>query len=297
MKQTLTVIMAGAAVATLGGGAANAQNVKIENAIARVVYMPEDRSDISVEVQQGNSALPALQVLREGPNVRIDGNIHRGAQRSRSMNCQSGASGATPPTSPGEGAYASTRSTGRIALADAPLVVIRGPRNTSLSTSGAVHGAVGRGAEQVKLSIGGCGNWVIANVSGRSDISIGGSGGVWTGSARELKVAIGGSGDVRSTAVQNLTVSIGGSGDIAVQRVDGDARISIAGSGDVDIADGAVETLSVSVMGSGDVEVGGTVRDVSASIAGSGDIVIERVTGNISQRALGSGRVRILSSN
>lgn len=294
MKPTLSCILAGAAFATLGGTAANAQSIRIENVIARVVYMPENRSDIAVEVQQGNSSLPAPQVVRDGPNVRIDGNVHRRNLRSRTLNCSGSNRGSVPPTRPGEGAYASMRGTGRVALLDAPLIVIRGPLRADLRTDGAVYGAVGRGAQDVKLAAEGCGNWVVANVANDTELSIAGSGDVWTGSARNMKISIGGSGDVRSTSIRNLTVNIAGSGDVDVQRIDGDASVVIAGSGDVDIASGRVGALSVNVLGSGDVSIAGVVRDVSATIAGSGDIVIDRVTGNVSQRSLGGGEVRIL---
>lgn len=293
MKQTLSLLVAGVAVATLGGGAASAQTVRIENAIARVVYMPENRSDISVEVQQGSSSLPALEVVRDGSNVRIDGNLYRRGLRVRSLNCEGGRRGDAPPQRPGEGASASTRDTGRVELSDAPLIIVRGPRNADVRADGAVFGAVGRGAENVRLSSAGCGNWVIANVANETRINIGGSGDVWTGSARNLNIAIGGAGDVRATAVRELSVAIAGSGNVVLQRADGDVDVSIAGSGDVAIANGSIGRLQVNVMGSGDVDVGGVVRDVSASIAGSGDIVIDRVTGNVSKRALGSGDIRI----
>jgi len=293
MKQTLTLLLAGAAVATLGGGAASAQSVRVDNAIARVVYMPEARSDIAVEIQQGNSNLPALEVVREGGNVRIDGNIYRRGPRTRALSCEGGRRGDTPPSRPGEGASASVRGTGRVELSNAPLIIIRGPRDADVRTDGAVFGAIGRGAENVRLAHSGCGNWVIANVANDTKVSIGGSGDVWTGSARKLDVSIGGSGDIRSTAVGDLSINIAGSGDVEVQRAEGDARISIAGSGDVDITDGRIGQLQVNIMGSGDVQVGGVVRDVSASIAGAGDIVIDRVTGNVSKRAVGSGDVRV----
>lgn len=297
MTKALTLTMAAAAGALLFGGAASAQNIRIENAIARVVYIPEDRSDVAVEVQNGNAALPALEVTRDQRTVRIGGNLRRNGLRGRSLNCEGGSRRSGPPTSPGEGAYVTAAGVGRIAMSDAPLVVIRGPRNANIGADGAVHGAIGRGANNVRLASGGCGNWVVANVAGDTDLAIGGSGDIWTGSAENLKVAIGGSGDVRATSVRDLSVSIGGSGDVTVQRANGDVAISIAGSGDVDVADGQIDSLNVNVMGSGEVQVGGVVRDVAANVAGSGDIVVARVTGNVSQRAIGSGKVRVLNRN
>ena len=51
--------------------------VEIRNAVARVAVIAEDRTDIAVEVEQGSSGLPAIQVSRVGNEVRIDGGLRR----------------------------------------------------------------------------------------------------------------------------------------------------------------------------------------------------------------------------
>ena len=294
MKRTVGLMLAGALGSLAMTSVAAAQTVKVENAIARVVYMPEERSDIVVEVTGNTANLPAPQVRRERGNVVIDGQL--GRRGFRSMNCNGGTR-STPPSRPGEGASVSTRETGRVALEDAPMIVVRGPRGITIRADGAVYGAVGRGAESVDLGSSGCGTWVVANVPGQVKLAISGSGDVWTGSAEDMTIQISGSGDVRVANVEDLSVAIAGSGDVSVRRADGDVRVSIAGSGDVTIADGRIDNLSVNLAGSGDVDIGGVVHDVSASMAGSGDIVIRRVTGDVSQRAMGSGKIRILDRN
>lgn len=294
MTKPVSIMFAAAAGAVLFGGVANAQNVRVENAIARVVYIPENRSDVDVEIQSGTANLPPLDIRRSQGVVTIDGNINRNARRVRTLNCQGGGN-SEPPSRPGEGAYASVPGISRVSLMDAPLIIIRGPRDANIGTNGAVHGAIGRGANDVRLSSSGCGNWVIANVRGNTDVNIGGSGNIWTGATESLRINIGGSGDVRATTVKDLRVRIGGSGDVDVQRAVGDVSISVAGSGNVEISEGRINALQVSVMGSGEVEVGGVVNDVSATVAGSGDVVVHRVTGNVSQRILGSGKVRVLN--
>ena len=76
-----TALIAAAAVATLTGfvaAPASAAEVEIRNAVARVVVIVEDRQDIGVEVTQGQTRLPAIQVRRDGNDVKIDGGLRRG---------------------------------------------------------------------------------------------------------------------------------------------------------------------------------------------------------------------------
>ncbi|MEG2390449.1 DUF2807 domain-containing protein [Brevundimonas sp.] len=286
-----TVCMGVAAAALLAAGSASAQSVKIENAVARVVYIVENRSDVSVEVSNETGATPALQVTRSDGDITIRGNIGGRRNVIRINECHSGRS-RSPQSSPGEGANVTINGT-RVALSDAPMIVVRGPRDVKINSTGAVFGSIGRGAQSVELGSGGCGDWVVANVDGPSKISLGGSGQVWTGAAERLKIAIGGSGDVMAGSVGALEVAIGGSGDVNVQRVDGPVAISIAGSGDVNVAGGRVSDLSAQIVGSGDIDIEATVQDASVGIMGSGDIRIQRVTGNMSKRVAGSGEVRV----
>lgn len=286
-----TIAFGVAAMAMLAASGASAQAIKIENAVARVVYIVEDRSDVAVEVSNETGAMPALQVSRSGGDVTIRGNVGGRRNTIRINECHTGRS-RSPQSSPGEGASVTIDGT-RIALSQAPMIVLRGPRSVKINTSGAVFGSIGRGAQTVELGSGGCGDWVVANVSGSSSINIGGSGQVWSGSADRLKVAIGGSGDVRAGQVRALEVAIGGSGDVSVQEVNGPVAVSIAGSGDVNVADGRISDLSAQIVGSGDIDIGGTVEDASVGIMGSGDVRVRRVTGNVTKRVFGSGEVRI----
>ena len=52
--------------------------VEIRHAVARVAVIVEDRTDVAVEVEQGTSGLPAIQVSRVGDEVRIE--IRRGTE-------------------------------------------------------------------------------------------------------------------------------------------------------------------------------------------------------------------------
>lgn len=291
MKIILLSAVAAAAIA--GPALAKDPQVEIEHAVARVVVIVEDRADIGVEIQQGASRLPALRVDRHGDTVHIDGGLGRrmaGFRVGDSIrNCRSG----PDRTRPGQGASVEVRDLGRVNLDDAPLIVIRSPRNVNIDAGGAVYGSIGRGATSVDMGNGGCGDWVIANTDGPVDASMGGSGALTVGTSRSLEASLGGSGELTAGATGRLDLSMGGSGEAMIAQVDGDTDISIGGSGEVAIRRGRIPNLDVSIAGSGDVDFGGTAGDVSVSIAGSGDIRIAEATGSISRSVVGSGDIRI----
>lgn len=264
--------------------------VEIKDAVARVVVIVEDRADVAVEVTQGNTRLPKLQVRRRGDEIQIDGGLGGRRFNDAIRNCRSGPADARQP---GDGASVEVRDLGRINVSDAPLIIIRSPRDVNVSAGSAVFGAVGRGARSVELSNGGCGDWFVANTDGPLDLSLGGSGDIRTGTSRSLEASLGGSGTIRAGATGNLDLSLGGSGEAWVAAVDGDVDIAIGGSGEVSIPRGRARSFEVAIGGSGDIDFGGTAGDVSVAIAGSGDIRIAEVTGRVSRSIVGSGDIRI----
>lgn len=320
MKPAYLVAAATAAFAI--AGTVQAAEVEIRNAVARVVVIPEDRTDIAVEIDHGSSSLDRLTVTRRGDDVFIDGGLDRNAVR----NCSSGPANATQP---GEGATVELRGHGRINVSDTPLVVVRTPRDVDVTagrtggrsrilsigrggSSGAVFGSIGRGARSIELSNRGCGDWTVANTDGELDINnagsgsiragssrsldlaVAGSGGVTTGATGDADIAVAGSGDVTVAATRSAEVAIAGSGDVTINRLEGDRLdVSIAGSGDVRVNGGQVRTLEVSIAGSGNVTFDGRAGDVSASIMGSGDVRVAEATGSVNRRVMGSGEVRI----
>lgn len=296
MKPVITAAVIAAAAAAVMAAPAMAREgpeVEIRHAVARVAVIVEDRSDVAVEVEQGASGLPAIQVTRVGNEVRIDGGLRRRGflnRRSSIGECRSGPDNAQRP---GDGASVEVRDHGRINLSDAPLIVIRTPRQVDVSASGAVFGSVGRGATSVDLGSSGCGYWNVANTEGPVSLSIGGSGDIRAGSSTSLDISIGGSGSVTAGATRDLEIAIGGSGDVAVARVDGPLDVAIGGSGDVIVRDGTSPDVSISIAGSGDVNFGGVAVDVDVSIAGGGDVTIARATGAVSRSIVGGGDIRI----
>lgn len=278
---------------TLAQGAA-AQSVEVKDAVARVVVIPEDRRDIGVEIVPGRADLPALQVVRRGDDVRIDGGLGTRRLGLGQVNVLSRCESGDPEArQPGQGARIRVRGVGEVALEDAPMVVLRTPRDVDIETGEAVYGAVGPGARSVELHTGGCGQWTVANVSGPAAISVGGSGRVRIGEVQQLKASIGGSGSVTARAAHEVKASIGGSGDVRVGRVEGPIEVRIGGSGDVRLDSGRSEQVDVSIAGSGNVHFDGTAGRVAVATVGSGDVYIREVTGPISRSTVGSGKLRI----
>lgn len=271
----LAIVSAAAMAAALAAGSAAAMDgpsAKIEHAVARIVVIVEDRADIGVEIEQGTSGLPAVQVRRRGDDVIINGGLKGGLfGNSAIRNCQSGPDGARQP---GEGASVEVRRVGTVRLADAPLIVIRTPRAVEVDVNnGAVFGAVGRDASSIELNNGGCGDWTVANTEGTMSLSIMGSGDMRAGTSSRLEANIMGSGDIQAGATGGLEANVMGSGDISAARVDGPVEANIMGSGDINIP-GTVTSIEANIMGSGDITVGGATGSVTQSIMGSGNIVI-----------------------
>lgn len=270
------VLLAG--VAAIGAGAAaHAASVEVKDAVARVTVVPEDRSDIKIEVIAPNPKLP-LTVRTLGDRTILDGDLDH-----KIRNCHSSA----------DRSWVTVRGVGQVDWAEMPQVVIHTPKEVNVDAGGAVFGTVGRSA---KLNLGnsGCGDWTIANVEGPAKISQAGSGDTRMGSSGGLKVRVAGSGDVAAADVHGgLDVTIAGSGDTSVKSIDGPLEVSVAGSGDVTVGGGRATTMKVSVAGSGDVDFNGSADSLQARIAGSGDVRVKEVKGEVSKMVMGSGGVRV----
>ncbi|HVL40959.1 MAG TPA: DUF2807 domain-containing protein [Brevundimonas sp.] len=270
-------IASAVAIAALAGPALAkpGPEVEIRHAVARVAVVVEDRTDVAVEVEQGSSGLPAIQVTREGNEVRIDGGLggRRGlfGRGDGLRNCRSGPDNARTP---GEGASVEVRNHGRINLSDAPLIVIRTPRTVDVDASGAVFGSVGRGATSIELGNSGCGDWNIANTEGRVSLSVTGSGDMRAGTSTALEASIAGAGSITAGATRALDISVSGAGDVAIRG-------------------GTAPTLSIDIAGVGDVDFDGVAGDVDVSLAGAGDVNIARATGSVSRSVAGVGDIRI----
>jgi hypothetical protein len=273
----MALMIAATAAVALAAGAAGAASVEVKDAVARVTVIPENRSDIKIEVIRANPQLP-LEVRSFAGRTILDGRLGR-----RIRDCHGS----------GENVAVRVRGVGDVAWRDMPQVVIRTPRDVDLDAGGAVWGAVGR-STSLKLGNAGCGDWTVANVEGAMRISQAGSGDTRTGSSGPANVRVAGSGDTVVGDVRGgLDVDIAGSGDVAVASIAGPLDVHVAGSGDVKVAAGRATTMTVSVAGSGDVDFRGTADSLKARIAGSGDVHAREVRGQVSKTVMGSGGVTV----
>jgi hypothetical protein len=266
-----------AAALALAGPALAAPSVEIKNAAARVVVIPEARSDVKVEIVTTNASLP-LSVRQEGEKMVVDGALWRRIEGCSAMFGK--------PT-------VRVHGLGQVAYDNLPQIVVRTPMDVKAFAGGAVFGSIGR-ADQVELSNAGCGDWMLANVKGQLKINEAGSGDARAGTAAELSVRVAGSGDIYAKEISGpASLDVAGSGDVTAASISGPLHASIAGSGDVKIADGHATEMVVRIAGSGDVRFGGSADNLSATIAGSGDVSVGKVNGQVHKTVFGSGDVLI----
>lgn len=278
MRALLILAVGAAALGFAGTAVAAEPSVKIKDAVARVVVIPEARNDVKVEFLTTNQSLP-LEIRQAGSETTIDG----GLRRNRINGCNS-VMGKT---------VVRVRGIGDVKWEDIPQVVIRTPLNVQIGAGGAVFGSIGR-TDALELNNAGCGDWTVGNVKGKFELNQAGSGDTKAGSAGSTEINIAGSGDVHTQEIAgDLDVSIAGSGDVTTASVAGKLEVAIAGSGDVTIAGGRSREVDVSIMGSGGVDFGGVADNVEVSVAGSGDVRIAKVTGSVKKSVAGSGDVII----
>ncbi len=276
--RALLILAAGAAALGFAGTAAADPSVKIKDAVARVVVIPEARGDVKVEFLTTNQSLP-LEIRQNGSTTVIDG----GLKLNRINGCNS-VMGKT---------VVHVRGIGDVKWEDIPQVVIRTPMDAEVGAAGAVFGSVGR-TDHLELANAGCGDWTVANVKGKLELSQAGSGDTKAGSAGSAEINIAGSGDVSTQEIGgDLEVNIAGSGGVSSASVNGKLEANIAGSGDVTVRGGRPRSVEVSIMGSGDVVFDGEAGDVEVSVAGSGDVHIAKATGSVQKSVAGSGDVII----
>lgn len=283
-----------AAVLTTAG-AASAQDIVIEDTMARIVWT--EASDVSVSVDNPGDAAKTPDVQERSGSFTVTGDLGR----MRNLSCR------------GEGDDLRVRTSRRgdyRPIGDYPVIVVSAPSDARLVIENSmIHGEVGDlGSGEVEMD--GCGELSIGNVSndisasvdgsgdirigdigGRGDLEIAGSGDLTTGDINggaELEIA--GSGNLSTGRISGDTgVEVAGSGDVSIASIDGGLDVDIAGSGDVMVEGGTADPLVVDIAGSGNVELQGDARDPEISIMGSGDVDVERYSGRVKKSVMGSG--------
>jgi hypothetical protein len=277
---TLAVLAAAVSAASLTTGAVAqaAPSIKIKDAVARVVVIPENRTDVKVEFLTTNASLP-LEVRKEGDEVVVDGNLRM--NRINGCNSRDGK------------VWVRVRGVGNVSYDNFPQIAVRVPMDVKVKAGGAVFGDIGR-SSSVDLANAGCGDWTIANTKGELKLGQAGSGDAKTGTAAKADINLAGSGDVSTQAIGgDLEVNIAGSGNVSSASIAGKLEGNIAGSGNITVAGGRSRSVEVNVMGSGDVSFNGEADSVDVSVAGSGDVRIAKVNGPVKKHVAGSGDVII----
>jgi hypothetical protein len=267
-------------------------DVRVRYAAARISVVPEDRQDISIEIDNpGSTPMPTVSI--EDEHVLIDGQL-----RGRIEDCRDDG--------------VELRGYGFVSTEQMPRITIRTPRRLEIGVGGASRTEIGA-TDELNADFSGCGAATIADVTETMTIDLSGSGQVNAGAAHSLKTDVAGSGDIVVGAIADgADVSIAGSGTVTIGSLTGaldassagsgaltvnsgavtTADVSLAGSGDVNIT-ASVTNLEASIVGSGDVDVNGQVGDIDAEIAGSGGVSASSVTGNVRKQIMGSGDVTI----
>lgn len=252
--------------------------LRLRNAVAVLKVIPEDRTDISLDIANpGTLAMPRVRL--DGDVLVVDGGV------SRVHGCNER----------GNAISVSVRGVGDVGEAQMPVITARVPRAVQVSVGGAVRSDIGP-STSAKLSFSGCGPAKVGDVAGLLELSSTGSGDVTTGAVQTASLSTAGSGDTTLGAVtEKLELSLAGSGDVTVASLAGPLDVSIAGSGDVTISGGAVTTADVSIAGSGGVDMAGSVGALDVSIMGSGDVTVRGAAASVEANIMGSGDVAIAS--
>lgn len=169
-----------------------------------------------------------------------------------------------------------------------------GRLDASLSGSGGAQVSQMEGGDAL-IRASGSGGMLVRGRIGNLQVDLSGSGGVEVGAAGAAILETSGSGGIHAESVNGpLTFEATGSGGLKLGMISADhVKIHTSGDGGVIIRDGRVGNLQVSATGSADARMDIIADRAELSTSGSGDIEVRQVTGNVSQRHSGSGKVRV----
>ena len=271
------------------------QTLSLKNVRADVEIIPENRSDVSVDVQVNGSTDAQPVVTRIGNVVTITGDVETGRQAFRvSFNLARNMDVAATKR---RLHIPYMRRSGLI------LIVVHAPLRVKVKSNAEVFGHIGP-SQSVDINDIGEGEWHVDPVEqdirvsggGKTDFYLStsrsvsldllGTGSVKLGDTQSLFSSQYGSGDVIASRVyKEVNLNISGIGDFFGQYVSGSTRILIADAGNARIDDASISKLIVrSLDGVGTVKIGGTVNDVDVNIGTSTKVTLHKVTGTV-QRA------------
>lgn len=248
-------------IAAALAGQATAAELVFRDAVARVVVIPEARSDIQVEVQQGRNGAPAVQVSRSADSVTVYGD-------SRTRQCNSDGDG---------GGWVKLRGGPRIDMDDAAVVTIRAPLSLRISGGGPVWGQVGR-TENLSIDQTGCASWTIANVAGTLETELTNGASVRGGTAGTARLGATNGGAVRIVQAGKLDARATNGGAVKAGAVSGEVNANASGGGVVSIEGGATRVLTGNAHGGAVIKHGGRVGELSIAANGGSSIKVAQAS-------------------
>ena len=301
-----------AAVVASAPAALAAPSLQVENAAARLIVIPETRSDVSVTVSRSTMDLPLPVIRREGERMIVDGGLRGRIEGCGSINMNIFGALRHRPGEPSPGQRVNIRGIGMVPVERLPVITARVPRDAAVAAGDAVWGEVGP-TDRLRLAKAGCGDFRVAAVRGDFDLASSGSGDTAVERVGRVRAQLSGSGDLVGADVGGdadisisgsadgkfarvgggLAVAVAGSGDLHAAEINGPLNVMVAGSGNVVVDRGRAPSMSTRVSGSGDVRFGGEAGALSVETSGSGDVHVARVTGPVAKIVHGSGEVVI----
>lgn len=249
-----------------------ARSVYIRGAAAHVQVIAEDRTDISLEIDNPGG-VPMPRVDLHNGEVRIDGLLSR---RIQSCDRDGGVD---------------VEEYGIVALDRLPRIVIRAPMDLDLGFGGAVFAEIGD-ARSLELAAAGCGTTTIGDIAETLEIDFGGSGSVRAGASRQASLQLGGSGSIEiGPTGDDFEATLGGSGSVRVASVTGSAVIDLGGSSTAIIAGGNVTSAEINIGGSGTIEVNAPIDELEVNVGGSGEVIVRHPVRSVEANIAGSGRI------
>jgi hypothetical protein len=170
MRRILSFILA--AVFLAGATSAAAQTVSFKNIAARVVIIPEPRSDVQVLFLKTNPRLPMKVVSLINDTTQVQPANWTGWFFGPHADCGGG----------GDSPSVRVPGAGVIDYDDLPQITVRVPMDAKVVAGGAIYGSAAR-SQTMRLVIAGCGDWTVANVQDDLWVEFAGSGRLHTGSA------------------------------------------------------------------------------------------------------------------
>lgn len=254
-----------------------AREVQLRDIAANVRIVPENRTDVAVNIVN-SGPLPPTQLRVSGRRLVVDGRL-----RGQIQSCRIGEGGLS----------VTTRRNGRVEGAQTPTITLRVPQAVVVTATGAFKLEVAP-TQSLHMRVDGCGSADVVRVEDDAEVAIAGSPHLRIYDAGQVSLSMAGEGEATLGVIrEGLTASLVGDGNLGVRRADGDVSIAVQGDGDAVIREGRADTLSIAIFGDGDVTFGGAAATMDAAIFGDGDVHVARVEGQANRRIFGSGTVTI----